>query len=198
MAFFSAENKKTIEVCCRLIQFKMSLTLLVFRDKYFKYNRGSSIDEKNLAIGGYETVFLADLVASYLFELSRDKFYLSKYYSIYCDDGIVVFNGKWTVCHTKKWLLDFQSHINTIAGNAHLIFTAAIWSDNPYDQEIGKIKVIREKSFPYLDMELYWDYSNYLRTRVYRKPNQALKYLNQGSTHTLKCLKAIPLGIFRG
>ena len=74
---FSKEDKTAIEICCHLIQFRMSSTLLVFKDRYFEYNGGSSIDEKGLAIGRYKSSFLADLVASYLFEMSRHKFYLS-------------------------------------------------------------------------------------------------------------------------
>ena len=66
MASFSTEDKKTIEICCRMIQFGMSSLILVFQDKYFEYEKSSSIDEKGLVIKRYKSAFLADLVASYL------------------------------------------------------------------------------------------------------------------------------------
>ena len=44
----------------------MTSTLLTFGEKYFEYGE-KGIETKGLIIGGYETSFLADLVASYLF-----------------------------------------------------------------------------------------------------------------------------------
>ena len=156
----------------------MSSSLLTFRNKYYKYNGGASVDEKGLAIGGYESAFLVDLVAAYLFDLCSDNFNITKFYSIYRDDGIIVFRGKWTTCHIADWLKKFQSHVNTIVGNAHLIFTALVWTNSPYDSNLDKISLICDNRFLYLDMELYWDKWNNLKTRVYWKPNQALKYIS--------------------
>ena len=127
-SLFTPDEKATIEVCCWLIQFGMGSTLLCFKDGYYEYNGGESIEEKGLAIGGYESAFLADLVAAYLLELTKDNFYLACYYGIYRDDGIVVFHGNWTTVHIAQWLERFQSHVNTIVGNTHLIFTASVWT----------------------------------------------------------------------
>ena len=41
----------------------MSSTLLNFQDKYYEYG-DEGLETKGLAIGGYESAFLADLVAS--------------------------------------------------------------------------------------------------------------------------------------
>ena len=41
-------------------------------------------------------------------------------------------------------------------------------------------------------MEFYWNDQTNLKTRVYWKPNQALKYISQGSIPTSQCLWAIP------
>ena len=46
IALFLEEDKATIKVCCRLIQFGMSSTLLIFKDQYFEYNGEKSIDKK--------------------------------------------------------------------------------------------------------------------------------------------------------
>ena len=40
----------------------MSSTLLTFEDKYYEYDE-KGIETKGLAIGGYESAFLADFVA---------------------------------------------------------------------------------------------------------------------------------------
>ena len=40
-----------------------------------------------VAIGGYESAFLADLVASYTFEKVRVHFHPTIYHGIYMDDG---------------------------------------------------------------------------------------------------------------
>ena len=58
------------------------------------------------------------------------------------------------------------------------------------------VKIKREDSFPYLDMELYWR-EDQLKFRVHLKPNQQLKYLNKGSTHTNATFKSIPSGVIK-
>ena len=45
-------------------------------------------------IGGYESAFLSDLVASYLFEKSKVNFRPAIYHQIYRDDVLVVSKGK--------------------------------------------------------------------------------------------------------
>ena len=45
-------------------------------------------------------------------------------------------------------------------------------------------------------MELHWANNGELQFRVHLKPNQELKYLNKGSTHTKACFKATPAGVF--
>ena len=46
-------------------------------------------------------------------------------------------------------------------------------------------------------MELYWSTKGELRFQVHLKPNQQLKYLNEGSIHTKVCIKAIPEGVYK-
>ena len=53
------------------------------------------------------------------------------------------------------------------------------------------------KTFPFLDVEFFWSKREVLRTRVYLKPNQHLKYLNSDSEHTNACIKAIPKGVLQ-
>ena len=44
----------------------MSNTLISFRDKNYKYGESVDTSRKGLTIGGYESAWLADLVAAYL------------------------------------------------------------------------------------------------------------------------------------
>jgi hypothetical protein len=44
-------------------------------------------------------------------------------------------------------------------------------------------------------MEMIWSMNGILNFRVHLKPNQMLKYLNNGSAHTRACLRAIPTGV---
>ena len=50
-----------------------------------------------LSIGGYESVFLSDLVSSYLFKKAKAHFYPAIYHGIYRDDALVVFKDKKSV-----------------------------------------------------------------------------------------------------
>ena len=88
----TAATKKTINLCLELIRSGMSSTLISLDGEYYKYH-GGEIEEQGLAIGGYESAFLADLVASYLFEKSKINFHPTTYNGIYRDDGLVVFKG---------------------------------------------------------------------------------------------------------
>ena len=124
----TSEVKKTINLCLDLIQFGMSSTLISFDGEYYKYH-GRERDKQGLAIGGYKSAFLADLVASYFFEKASPISRPTIYHGIYRDDGLVVFKGKKKTSEIKDWLEKFQQTVNLVAGNQHLKFTAEIWTD---------------------------------------------------------------------
>ena len=50
----------------------MSSTLLNFQDKYYDY-REEGLEIKGLETRGYESALLANLVASYLFEVTNNQ-----------------------------------------------------------------------------------------------------------------------------
>ena len=60
------------------------------------------LKKKGLAIGGYESSFLAGLVASYLFKKRNNQFkeFLRK--GIYGEDGLLVFKGKKSLSEIKR------------------------------------------------------------------------------------------------
>ena len=74
----------------------MSSTLICFDGNYYEYHGGKK-EEQGLAIGGYESAFLANLVASYLFEKAKAHFHPTIYHGIYRDDGLVVFKGRKSI-----------------------------------------------------------------------------------------------------
>eukprot|EP00957_Ditylum_brightwellii_P065478 4966998-Ditylum_brightwellii.AAC.1 len=83
-----------------MAQFGMKNKLLSYQDKYFIYKgaaKGTDLTVKDvtLAIGGYESAFLADLVASYLFEMTGSKFIKAQCKGIYRGDGLIVLVRKW-------------------------------------------------------------------------------------------------------
>ena len=54
--------------------------------------------------------------------------------------------------------------------------------------------MVTEKSFPLIDLELFWDDSERLEYQVHQKKNQLLKYLNKERTHTKVTFRATPNG----
>eukprot|EP00957_Ditylum_brightwellii_P140358 10694438-Ditylum_brightwellii.AAC.1 len=57
-----------------------------------------------LAIGAYKSAFCADIVASYIFEMTEMSFLQTKHKGIYRDDGLVIVTGKWTRMQVACWL----------------------------------------------------------------------------------------------
>ena len=73
---------------------EFGICLITFNSKYFKYRGDGDNTDKGLAIGGYESAFLANLVASILLEKTDHHFENTKFHGIYRDDGIVIFNNR--------------------------------------------------------------------------------------------------------
>ena len=89
----------------------MRSTLISFDREYYGYH-GREREEQRLAIGGYESAFLANLVASYLFDEAKDNFRPTIYHGIYRDDGMVVFKGDSKASKIREWLEEFQQTVN--------------------------------------------------------------------------------------
>jgi GIY-YIG catalytic domain len=194
------DDQIKIEECLDMIKFGMSSTLLTFVDKYYEYDGDKNPEEKGLTIGGYESAWLADLVGAFILEKTQQLFREVTFYGLYRDDGIGVFKGIWSVEEISKWRNKFQNAVDILAGGNYLQFTCNVWLDNerqmcPITGTDRNISVERGQTFPYLDMELFWSQNGELNFRVHLKPNQMLKYLNQGSAHTKACLRAIPAGV---
>jgi hypothetical protein len=100
----STIDRETIDDCLKLIQFGMGNTLLTFVDKYYEYGGECEIDDRGLTIGGYESAWLADLVAAFILENSDEHFKDTMFKGIYRDDGIGIFKGNWMEKDIVNWL----------------------------------------------------------------------------------------------
>eukprot|EP00957_Ditylum_brightwellii_P039795 3013057-Ditylum_brightwellii.AAC.1 len=194
-----------------IVQFGMKSTLIQFRGCYFVYkgaakDRDLSYEDVALAIGAYKSVFLADIVASYIFEETDECFRKCVFRGIYRDDGLVVFVGQQSKSEIQECLQKYQSLVNKLAGGNYLQFATKLWqppSANKYnspvrmDKKEKGVTVIHEQEFPFLCMKMGWDKeSGEIRCSVFRKPNQAFKHVNRISMHGPTTFKSIASAVF--
>ena len=174
----------------------MSSVTLLLCFLFFGKGKNKTREEK-IIDNGYESAFLADLVASYLLEVTNNQFKEVLWRVIYRDDGLLVFKGKKSLPEIQIWRDKFQEKIDEIAGNDYLQFTCEIWNPGgrPSRNETETTSMVTKKVFPFLDLEFFWDDSRRLEFQVHRKKNQLLKYLNKEITHKKATLKAIPNGV---
>ena len=152
------EEKETIAKCLDMIKFGMSTTFIQFKDQYWLYGGGLAVDEKGLTIGGFESAWLADLVAAYIFQNSEDLFTSLVYYGTYRDDGLSITDGKESTDEICDWLDRFQERVNLHCGSDSLKFTMEVWNPDAPESEKPKnkrVKIVRNSSFSYLDTEMY-------------------------------------------
>ena len=131
----------------------------------------ASTTNNKAEIGGYESAFLDNLVASYLFERYKALLNPATYHDIYQYDVLVVFKGKKSINKIKYWLEDFQKKVNRAAGNQHLQFTAEIWTTDetpPLPTKEDRGKVATNAKFPSLDMKTSWSPEGDLQFSVFR------------------------------
>jgi hypothetical protein len=65
-----------------------------------------------LTIGGYESAWLADLVAAFVLENTAKLFDETIYDGIYIDDGLVILDGVKSNTEVSKWLNSFQKEVS--------------------------------------------------------------------------------------
>ena len=114
----------------------MGNTLLTIIDKYYEYGGEEDVEERGLMIGGYELVWLADLVASYILENMKEHFKEMHFKGIYFDDRIAIFKGNLKEAgDVGDWLKMFQAEVDELVGSNYLKFTAEVWGEDKYDGE---------------------------------------------------------------
>jgi len=81
-----------------------------------------------MAIGGFESAFLVDLVAIYLLEETINLFGEEHpFKGMYCDIGIYVTKETWNVDNIQNWLNSFQQQVDILVGSKNVQFTGVIW-----------------------------------------------------------------------
>ena len=87
--YLKSEQKDTITECLKMIEFGMGNTLLTFIDQYYEYGGSLEAKDRGLTIGGYESAWLAHIVASYNLDNTEDLFEnTSKHHGIYRNDDV--------------------------------------------------------------------------------------------------------------
>ena len=114
----SKKDNDTIVDCLTMIEFGMGNALITFIDKYYKYGGLDYKENRGLTIGGYESAWLADLVASYVLDSAINLFSnTTNYYGIYRDDGIIFLEGKWQNANIEQWHQTFQAKVNDLVNS---------------------------------------------------------------------------------
>eukprot|EP00957_Ditylum_brightwellii_P158045 12030788-Ditylum_brightwellii.AAC.1 len=177
-----------------LVKFGMKSTLIQLRDKYYKYKgaAGASVDKEDigLAIGGFESAWHADLVTSYLLEMTENRFTKTITKGIYCDDGLVMFSGVKSRRELRRWQKRFQQQINNITGGDFLQFTVEIWMPPSKDKPQLTLPMILEEDNDNKEEEVELTKEGKVvvkegnpEFKVYQKKGQALKYVDKQSLH---------------
>ena len=182
-----------------MVKFGMANTLVTYEDQYWIYIENLPVEKKvlTIGIGGFYSELFADLVSAYILETTQELFLDSAFNVIYQKtDWMQSLERNWLEIW---WLEKFQTKVNELTESGFLQLTLDIWDPestidkNPRNKNVT---INCSAGFPYLDMKLLW-HRNELKFLVHLKPNQQLKYLNEGSTHTNACLEAIPNGVIQ-
>ena len=142
----SLEDKEKIQTCLEMVKFGMGNTLLTFIDKYYEYGGEEDVEEKRLTIGGYESLWLADLVALYILENMKEHFKEMQFKGIYHDDRFAIFKGNLKAGNVEDWLRMFQVEVNKLGGSDYLKFTAKVWGEDKHDGSIQEAVTVHQKS----------------------------------------------------
>jgi hypothetical protein len=176
----------------------MGNTIVSFRDRYYEYGVNPDPDHRGLTIGGFESAFLANLEATYIFD--KLKHLLERhvhFIGTYRNDEIVVFCGQRSDAWLLNWLSTFQREVDRLLGTLDIQFTMEVWrpgceSPGPLAgssvtvEDIGtfdRVTIFGKQSFPYLDIHLSWNEYDKLTFGVHCKPGELVKYLNTNSHH---------------
>ena len=193
----STDEKALIQRCLSMIEFGMGNTFFSFRDQHYQYNGHGDADNKGLTIGGFESAWLADLVASWLLETCANHFEHCIFDGIYRDDGFIVFKGKRSAHRMGNWLKHFQTSVNNTVGSDNLRFSMVVWSPEKPQRSSSKwVTVVHADRIHFLDLDLLWNEDGTkLLSKIGLKPNQRLIYLNSASTHSPSVFRAVQTGV---
>ena len=162
---------EVVEAAFEMLKFSMGNTLVTFREKYYEYGVEDDPVMRALTIGGYDSAWYVNMVASYTLDLAKDHFSRTKFFGVYHNDGNVVFEGNRTSDKLQDWLHKLQDHVNIITdGNIQL--TMEIWKPGEvsWTIEAKKIMIVGDSKFPYLDIDMSYDENKNLKFNDHPKP----------------------------
>ena len=75
-----------------MIKFGITPTILIFKDKFYKYNEKVEGMKKGLTVGGFESDWRVDLMMDFLLEypMTNAHFDDTHFVGIYQGDGIII------------------------------------------------------------------------------------------------------------
>ena len=85
--------------------FIFSYTLINFEGEYYEYGDSLDAEQRGLAIGGFESAWLSDVVMAFLMENTKNLFEYSIFSGFYRDDGLVFFKDS-KKCGTARRLVN--------------------------------------------------------------------------------------------
>jgi len=109
-----------------MIKFGMQPTILAFKDKRCQHDGDRDPEEKGFIVGGHESAWLADLVATHIPDNTKSDFKKTKCCSLHRDEGIAAFNNKLFHDEIPHWRTKFQNSVNRPAGGNCLQFNCSM------------------------------------------------------------------------
>ena len=97
---------------------------------------------------------MEDCVASYIFEVTNNRFNEVLRRGIYRYYGLFIFKGKISISDIQIWRDKFQDKFDEIVGNYYSQFTCDTWNPGvrPSRNETKITSMVMEKSFPLFDL----------------------------------------------
>ena len=175
---FNKESRENVKFILKGFDKTLKMNFGLFEQNFWRF-RGQG--ESGLMMGAWESPYLADLTINYVYARAerRGLFREVTYRKTYRDDGFLIFNlkkmGRKTI---EGWKTKFDAFVNKLSAGA-LKFT------------------METKEITFLDLKIKFGDDGRLRTSIYRKPGEELKYLNTSSMHPRKVMDKIPAGVIR-
>ena len=80
---FNKEEEGVINAAIEIPKFSMGITLVTFREKYYKYGVDDDLINRSLKIGGYYYAWNTYLIASSLLDLAHEQFNETQFFGLF-------------------------------------------------------------------------------------------------------------------
>ena len=109
--------------------------------------------------------FLADLVASYLFKVTNNKFKEVLWRGIYRDDGLLMLKGRISISEIRIWRDNPKRRLTKLKDMITYISLVKLGTQVEFHPKTRQKlhQWLWIKTFPFLDLELFWGNSGILK-----------------------------------